>query len=132
MRMRHAATLGAIGLAGMFAGEVAVADGPVRTCEDGSSINFSKFENVNKFNGVSYRVVAEDFDAKSGRFNLRITPAAGLSETEARFQAQLSTGVICLQFESPSAKAGAGQVLDDAWLFASGCEGKDLQMALKC
>jgi hypothetical protein len=130
--MLGAAIFGAVGLASVFAGEITVADGLVKTCEDGSSISFAKFDNVNKVNGESYEVAVEDFDAKTGRFNLSIAPAAGLSEEQARFQAQLSTGVICLQFDSPSAKAGAGQILDDAWLFATGCEGKDLQMALKC
>jgi hypothetical protein len=132
MRMLSAATFGAVSFACVFAGEMVVADGLVQTCKDGTSINFAKTENVNKVNGVRYQVVVEDFDAVSGRFNLRIAPAAGLSEKRARFQAQLSTGVICLQFDSPSGETGVGHVVNDTWLFASGCKGQDLQMVLQC
>lgn len=130
--MQHASTFGVISLACVFAGEMTVADGLVQTCADGSTIDFAKVENVNKLNGVSYRVAVEDFDAMTGRFNLRIAPAAGLSEEQARLQSRLATGVICLQFDSPSAETGAGQVLDDAWLFATGCKGQDLRMVLQC
>jgi hypothetical protein len=132
MRMLHAATFGTVSLACLFAGEMTVADGLVQTCKDGSSINFARFENVNKVNGASYEVAVEEFDAKTGRFNLRITPAAGLSEEQARFQAQLSTGVVCLQFHSPSAEAGSAQLVDEAWQIASGCKNKDLRMEGSC
>ncbi|MBL9051646.1 MAG: hypothetical protein JNK19_16160 [Tabrizicola sp.] len=130
--MLHAAIFGAVNLACVFAGDMAIADQLVQTCKDGTSINFAKTENVNKVSSVRYQVVVEDFDAVSGRFNLRIAPAAGLSEKQARFQAQLTTGVICMQFDSPSAETGAGQELDDAWLFSSGCKAQELQMVLQC
>ena len=114
-------SLGAVGSA--------VADGLVKNC--GSySVDMSKAEFT--LFGRNYLLTVEDYAVGKGSFNLRISPAEGLSEGRAQLQAALSSDVVCMQLDSSPIEVGVGRLDDGDWLFTTGCTGHKVRMVDKC
>jgi hypothetical protein len=129
MRVGDAIILGVFSLAGLVACEAATAQDLVRRC-DGLSADFSN--STVTLGSQQYKATVENYEAKLGSFDLRISPADGLLAERARMVAALQSDLVCMQLDQLPVEMGVGRLDEGTWLFPSGCTGHKARMEDKC
>ncbi|NGM47535.1 hypothetical protein G5B31_18520 [Rhodobacter sp. SGA-6-6] len=127
--MMRLAAIGTFCLAGLAAGGSGVAQGLLLECGP-------DFMDVSQWTvsdgGREYALTVENYDAETKRFDLRISPAEGLPQERARFQAALQSDIICMYLDSSPVAVGAVRQDSGAWLIATGCSGHKVRKDPKC
>jgi hypothetical protein len=126
----HPVVFSGLCFAGIIASGMTAAEELRMVCDDGGYTDIAN--SVTRVGDRTLKVTVEDFDAKLGRFNMRVSSALGVAEDTARSAAQFTSMVFCFHFDSASADTGFAKLQGDAWLIEAGCRDGNLRMVDRC